>query len=489
MEQISHSFSSTQLNKAFQIITQTFMKKSLSLSFLLLVVLLSNCRKIEVDGDNQVITNPTPDNLIISGEVNTDRTLKAGNTYLIKGIVYVTNGAKLTIEAGARILGEKSSRGTLVVTRGCQILANGKADNPIVFSSDATTPARGDWGGIVLLGRATTNANFNGVAGLGEAEGGINNGNGYGLYGGTDDNDNSGVLKYVRIEYAGYAFLPDKELNGLSFYAVGRGTTIDYVQVSFANDDSFEWFGGAVNCKHIIAYKGLDDDFDTDNGFKGTVQFAIGFRDSAVADISGSNGFESDNDAGGATLTPQTAPVFSNVTLVGPRANASSIGNTNFRRGIHIRRNSALSTFNSIVIGWPTGWLLDASTGRPTDLNIASGAMALAGTIFGGNSIQFTYAASASAPTGWKLDSVTAYINRDYGGNTVLAIISDVKLMNPFGYDQSVDFNPAAGSPALTGADFTNPKVNNLNFTVTTYRGAAAQNDNWWKSWTSFRLN
>lgn len=461
------------------------MKKSFLMLFTL-VAIFANCRKIEVDGSDGTANPPTPENTTLSGEINTDRTLKTGNTYTLKGIVYVTNGAKLTIEAGTKILGEKSSRGTLVVTRGCQIIANGTADKPIIFTSDAAAPARGDWGGLVLCGRATTNASFNGQAGLGEVEGGVNNGNGWGLYGGTDDNDNSGVLKYVRIEYAGYAFLPDKELNGLSFYAVGKGTTVDYVQVSFANDDSFEWFGGAVNCKHLIAYKGLDDDFDTDNGFKGSVQFAIGFRDSAVADISGSNGFESDNDAGGSTLTPQTGPVFSNVTLIGPRAALSNVGNSNYRRGLHIRRNSALSIFNSIVMGWPTGYLLDGSTGRPTDLNLVNNTSAVTGVIFGGNNSQFSYSASATSPTGWKSDSVTAYINRTNGANTVLANTADVKLTNPFAYDGGVDFNPASGSAALTGSSFTDPKVNNANFTPTTYRGAASAGDTWWKTWTRF---
>lgn len=462
------------------------MKKSLLVVLTIVAAVFTNCRKIEVDGSTSNGSAPTPENLVLSGEIGTDRTLKAGNTYVLKGIVYVTNGAKLTIEAGTKIVGEKSSRGTLVITRGCQILATGTAEKPIVFTSDATTPSRGDWGGIVLCGRATTNASFNGQAGLGEVEGGVNNGNGWGLYGGTDDNDNSGVLKYVRIEYAGYAFLPDKELNGLSFYAVGKGTTIDYVQVSFANDDSFEWFGGAVNCKHLIAYKGLDDDFDTDNGFKGNVQFAIGFRDSSIADISGSNGFESDNDAGGSALTPQTGATFSNVTLVGPRATLTNIGNSNYRRGLHIRRNSALSVFNAIVIGWPTGYLLDGSTGRPTDLNITSGTSFVTGTIFAGNNAQFSYAASATSPTGWKTDSVAAYVNRANGGNLVQANASDVKLGNPFGYDAGVDFNPAAASPALTGGDFTNPKVNNSFFTLTTYRGAAGAGDLWWKNWTRF---
>ncbi|MCX6297833.1 MAG: hypothetical protein NTY72_01900, partial [Bacteroidetes bacterium] len=129
-------------------------------------------------------------------------------------------------------------------------------DKPIVFTSEAATPQRGDWAGVVLLGQAPSNSSFNGVDGVGEIEGGVNNSDGLGLYGlGATSNltDNSGTLRYVRIEYAGYAFLPDKEINGLTFGGVGNQTTIDYVQVSYANDDSFEWFGGSVNCKHLIS--------------------------------------------------------------------------------------------------------------------------------------------------------------------------------------------------------------------------------------------
>ena len=224
--------------------------------------------------------------------------------------VYMTSGSTLTIEPGTKIVGEKNSRGALIITRGCKIIANGTVDKPIVFTSDQANPVRGDWAGIVLIGRAHEDASFNGTPGLGEAEGGIDDGDGDGLFGGTDDGDNSGSLKYVRIEYAGYAYLPDKELNGLSLYSVGRGTTISYVEVSYANDDSFENFGGTVNMDHIITYKGLDDELDTDNGYRGNVQFAICQRDSSVADVSGSNGWESDNDANGvAVITPsgQTA--------------------------------------------------------------------------------------------------------------------------------------------------------------------------------------
>jgi hypothetical protein len=451
-------------------------------------LVFTGCRKIEVDGDT-TITPPNPgENTVLSGKINTDRTLKAGNTYTLKGIVYMVDGVKLTIEPGVTVKGEKSSRGTLVITRGCQIIADGTADKPIVFTSDAAAPVRGDWGGLVICGRARTNNSFNGVPGVGEVEGGVNNAEGLGLYGGADDNDNSGILKYVRIEYAGYAYLPDKELNGLTLCSVGKGTTIDYVQVAFANDDSFEWFGGTVDCKHLIAYKGLDDDFDTDNGYNGRVQFAIGFRDSLVADISGSNGFESDNDAGGSALTPQTAPVFSNVTLVGPRASLTNIGNSNYRRGLHIRRNSALSVFNSVIVGWPTGWLCDASTGTPTDLNLAGASPKsfLSNTLLAGNNTQLSYTANAVTPTGWAVTDLTNYFNRVNGGNTLVTNAADAQLTAAFKYDNSVDFNPAAGSPALTGADFANAKVASW-FTPAAYRGACGAGDSWWKNWTVFK--
>jgi hypothetical protein len=466
--------------------------KRLSLFVLAATMLAVSCRKIEVDDNG---TNPGPgtgtgttENLIFSGRISSDRTLKAGNTYVLRGTVYVVDGAKLTIEPGVIIHGEKSSRGALVITKGTQILANGTVDKPIVFTSDAATPQRGDWGGIVILGRAKTNSSFNGVIGIGEIEGGVNNAEGLGTYGGADDNDNSGVLKYVRIEYAGYAFLPDKELNGLTMGGVGKGTVIDHVQVSYANDDSFEWFGGSVDCKYLIAYKGLDDDFDADNGSSGRVQFGIIFRDSTVADISGSNGFEVDNDAGGSSLLPQTSPTFSNITVIGPRATLTSLGNSNFRRGAHLRRNSSVSIFNSIIMGWPTGLNLDASTGTPTDLNYtaATPKAFISNTIFASNNTPFTYSASTSAPTGWSTTSLTAYINRIGGGNSVFTNTSEVGLTAAFKYDNSVDFTPTAGSPAATGGDFTNSKIAGGFFTPTSFIGAAGVGDTWWKVWTKY---
>ena len=232
-----------------------------------------SCRKIEVDGTTTVVnTGGTgTENVILEGRITENRTLKANYTYKLRGLVYVTNGAVLTIEPGTRIVGELNRNGGLIITRNAKISAEGTATNPIVFSSEASTPQRGDWAGIIILGNAPVNSSYNGVSGVGEIEGGVNNSDGLGLYGGTNPADNSGSLKYVRIEYAGYAFLPDKEINGLTMGGVGNQTIIDYVEVAFANDDSFEWFGGTVNCSHLISFRTLDDDFDTDNGDRKSV--------------------------------------------------------------------------------------------------------------------------------------------------------------------------------------------------------------------------
>ena len=465
--------------------------KKLFIAAAFLGLISTGCRKIEVDGTTIISGGGgTTENTILEGRIVENRTLKAQYTYKLRGLVYVTNGAVLTIEPGTKIVGETGKNGGLIICRSAKIIADGTVSKPIVFTSEAASPVPGDWAGLVLLGNAPTNASFNGQAGIGEIEGGINNSDGLGLYGlGASSNpaDNSGILRYVRIEYAGYAFLPDKEINGLTMGGVGNQTIIDYVQVYRANDDSFEWFGGTVNCKHLIAYKGLDDDWDVDNGFSGKIQFGISMRDSSVADISRSNGFEVDNDASGSTNTPQTSAVFSNMTVIGPRPTLTNIGNSNFGRGMHLRRNSSISIFNSIIMGWPVGLLVDAAAGRPTDLNLTSGTMVLANNILASNNTQFIYTTSASAPTGWTTTDLTNYFNLPANANSVLATNNDVALTAPFKYDNTVDYNPAAGSPALTGAAFTHPKLA-TGFTSVTHKGAAAAGDTWWKGWTKFGL-
>ena len=466
--------------------------KKLFLYVILGAATLVSCRKIEVDGTT-VVTPPTGtvENTILEGRITANRTLKADFVYKLRGLVYVTNGAILTIEPGTKIVGELGKQGGLVITRSSKIIADGTEAKPIIFTSEAPNPVRGDWSGLVLLGNAPTNSSFNGVQGVGEIEGGINNSDGLGLYGtpatqAQNPADNSGILRYVRIEYAGYAFLPDKEINGLTFGGVGNLTVVDNVQVSYANDDSFEWFGGTVNCTHLISFRTLDDDFDTDNGFSGKVQFGISLRDSAVADISKSEAFESDNDANGSSLLPQTAAVFSNMTVMGPKATLANTGNNLFVWGAQIRRNSSMSLFNSIIMAYPNGLYIDATKGVPTDNNIP-GSLFVQNTIIAGcpTPILYSLGTNTNMPlTANTTATITTWYNTPAYGNSILTNCSDVQLAAPFNYS-SPDFNPSAGSPAASGASFSHPKVS-IGFASVSYKGACAVGDTWWKTWTKF---
>jgi len=467
--------------------------KKLFLYGILVAATSLSCRKIEVDGGTTTTTTSTgtTENTILEGRITASRTLHAAYTYKLRGLVYVTNGAILTIEPGTKIVGENGKNGGLIITRSCQIIADGTAANPIVFTSEAATPQRGDWAGLILLGQAPTNASFNGVQGIGAVEGGVNNSDNLGLFGtpstqGQNPADNSGILRYVRIEYAGYAFLPDNEINGLTFGGVGNKTIIDNVQVSYANDDSFEWFGGTVNCTHLISFRTLDDDFDTDNGFSGRVQFGISLRDSAVADISKSEAFESDNDANGSALLPQTAAVFSNMTVMGPKATLANTGNSLFQWGAQIRRNSTISLFNSIIMGYPNGLYIDATKGVPTDNNIPS-SLFVQNTIIAGcpTPVLYSITGNTTVPlTANTTASITAWYNTPAYGNSILTNCSDAGLTAPFNYT-SPDFNPTSTSVAASGASFVNTKVA-TGFTNVTYKGACAVGDTWWKTWTKF---
>jgi len=295
----------------------------------------------------------------IQGAITTSRTLSKDKYYLIKGNVYVQAPAELTIEAGTIIYGDKVSKGALVINRGAKIHAVGTAAAPIIFTSSAPKTFRnyGDWGGVVILGKAVNNQSasqtIEGVSGTAGDDG---------KYGGTDDADNSGELQYVRIEFAGIALSTDNELNGLTMGSVGSATKIDHIQVSYSGDDSYEWFGGKVNAQYLIAYRGWDDDFDTDFGYTGNVQYAVSHRDPNIGDKSGSNGFESDNDGAGnkeSVKSPLTAPKFSNVSWFGPGVYArlatgalnKSNYNPTYQFGGHLRRNSAIQIYNSIIVG------------------------------------------------------------------------------------------------------------------------------------------
>ncbi|MBM3431454.1 MAG: hypothetical protein FJX92_00445 [Bacteroidetes bacterium] len=479
------------------------MKKSLFLLAALATLAWTGCRKIESDGEIQVVVvnggggggTAQGQTITLQGRISADTLLRKQNTYILKGLVYMVNNATMTIEPGTVIKGSYSGTdvAALIITRGAKIRAEGTATDPIVFTSASPNPQSGDWGGIVICGKAPVNTSFNGVANTFQVEGGVDNANGDGLAGGTDAADNSGSLKFVRIEYAGYAYQPDKEINSLTLAAVGSGTTIENIQVSYAKDDAYEWFGGTVNCKFLIAYKTLDDDFDTDNGYSGKVQFGLVIRDSLLADISRSQAFESDNNSSGTTATPKTSPIFSNITAIGPRATLNNIGNSLFRGGAHIRRNTAMSLFNSIILGWPIGIELDGTTGSSTALNVEDSSLRLRNITLAGNTINTRFAGTAGATITNDAAFATWFTNPFYG-NDLLLNVSDARLVQPYNY-AAPDPTPFAGSNGNirinTGGGFTDPKFNGDTFfdKTITFRGGIAPAGpltSWWKGWTKF---
>lgn len=421
-------------------------------------------------GMTQVMAQST---ITKSGYITSNETWTRNNIYRLSGFVYIDSLATVTIESGTLIYGEKSTKGTLIVTRGGKLVAQGTACQPIVFTSEQPvgTKAPGDWGGIIMLGRASINQ----PGGTAIIEGGVDDGEGNATYGGganPDDNDNSGTLQYVRIEYPGIAFQPNNEINGLTMGGVGRGTTIDHVQVSWSGDDSFEWFGGTVNCKYLIAYRGLDDDFDTDNGFSGKIQYAVALRDPNIADISGSNGFESDNDATGTTNLPQTKPIFSNISIFGPLVTTSTSINANFKRGAHIRRNSACSIYNSIISGYPDGVFVDATLSQDNWCN---------------GVLKFDY----NFVSGWTLNSVTPTSGGTGGCFTATGFLStsttytdntSLQITDPFNLS-APNFLPLGGSPVLSGGNFT--WNSDPFFDAVNYRGAFGSVD-WTKPWSNW---
>lgn len=403
----------------------------------------------------------------VTAAITKNTTWTSGNIYVIAGPIYVKTGATLTIQPGTVIKGKSTvSNSSLIIQRGAKIMAQGTAANPIVFTSDKTAGNRniGDWGGVILLGKARINpaggvTNIEGLAASLDNE-----------YGGTDDNDNSGVMTYCRIEFAGYIFAPDKEINGLTFGAVGRGTTINHIQVSYSNDDSYEWFGGTVNATHLVAYRGLDDDFDTDFGYSGTLQFCLGIRDKNISDQSAnstSEGFESDNEGTGtdSTITPKTKAVFSNFTVVGPyRGNATAgnetvaTGSFKFRRAMRIRRNSNLRVFNSVFTDFQNGIFIDGDlcVKNATRDAASSNALAVKSNVFASmkngatvenNARWGTTFLGVTAPT-----AATWFTNNN---NSYQASSNGLFVDNIASTNFDMDYRPASGSALESGADFT----------------------------------
>jgi PKD repeat protein len=421
--------------------------------------------------------------VIVTGEITTNTNWTNDNIYLLDGWVYVRAGATLTIEPGTVIKGDSDTKGSLIIERGAMIIADGTPEQPIVFTSQKPAGQRsyGDWGGLILCGRATVNTPENAGAGTAAGEAVIEGGVGS-IYGGgsnPNDDDNSGIVRYVRLEFGGIPFQPNSEINGLTCGGVGRGTIIDHVQVSYSGDDGFEWFGGTVNATNLISYNNWDDDFDTDFGFRGNVQFGLVVRDPNIADQSGSNGFESDNDGQGTGNTPITQPVFSNITVVGPLAFNSTI-NSNYKRALHLRRNTKTSVFNSVFAGYPTGLLIDGSS---THLNAQNNDLRFKNNVL--CQMNDTLATTSNADpnnVSGAFDISSWYSSMGYG-NASISNISELLFNNMS--NSNPDFTLMANSPLAVGASFTDSYLNNSFFTPTTYRGAFGT-ENWTSCWAEF---
>lgn len=440
-----------------------------------LVVFAASCKKDSgtpevVGGSKQTLT--LQNGAVISGVYkNTVLNLTEG-TYTLKGYVYFEDGSEINIAAGSTIKSDVSDKGALIIERGAKINAIGTASKPIVFTSGKAVGQRnpGDWGGIIILGKAKTNRSTEPTI-----EGGVGKN-----YGGTVDNDNSGTLKYVRIEFAGIAAQPNSEINGLTLGGVGSGTTIEYVQVVYGNDDAFEIFGGTVNAKYLVAYGTADDDFDFDFGYTGKIQFGVALRDPGFVDGGDAgNGIECDNDGTGTNATPTTRPVLSNFTFIGPNVDNTSSKNHNFAN--RFRRSSNFVLNNSVLIGWMKGGL-----SLESDATYSSLVGTTTTSEFKNNLLH------ANAAT-YKIGSVTVAGASDAivkskaeaGSTITLAAAADAKITDPFNLTNP-NLLPQAGSPALTGAAFAGD-ISNSFFTATTYRGAFGTT-NWMTGWTNFNF-
>lgn len=295
---------------------------------------------------------------IIAGNIDKDTKLLKRNTYQLVGVVYVTNNATLTIEPGTVIRGDDKTCGTLVITNGAKIMAEGLETDPIVFTSNKEIAERkpGDWGGLIILGKAPINT-LGGLHTLPfDLEPMLNH------YGGQDPEDNSGILKYVRVEYAGRKLSSLKELNGISLAGVGKKTVLSNIQVSYSNDDSFESYGGNLILNNLISYRTTDDDFDFTQGVQCTITNSIAIRHPFSSDVSGSRCFEVDSydKIGNTDMSKKLTKIdATNITLVNLEENNQGL----VRESVYVRENTYFNLSNSIISGFTPFVLLEGNIG------------------------------------------------------------------------------------------------------------------------------
>jgi hypothetical protein len=429
----------------------------------------------------------------LATDITSDLTLTADTRWVLSGFIKVASGATLTIEPGTTIVGDTAVLGSsLWILRGAQINAEGTADAPIVFTSMRPEGSRapGDWGGLLIIGNAEINRSAAETEGPGgEIE----------TYsGGTDNLDDSGTLRYVRIEFAGFDVSQGdgQELNSLSMYAVGSGTTLEFVQTLAGLDDGFEWFGGAVDGRHLVSYETNDDDFDWAEGYRGRNQFLIAFRSTRLDPAPGAGvqssdpqGFEADGcgaDTGcddGFASEPFSIPVFANFTLVGPGTGATPTESGDV--GMVLRRGTGGYLTNGIVARWQSQGL--SMRDDETNTLFTSDSLEVVNLLLAENATN--YDADDSGDFG-VLDAFTTSNHVEHAEDAATLFTS----LDP----AALDFTPPAGSAAESGggevaipSEFTADFFGEANMPNTTYFGAAdpAAAEGWWEGWTNHAID
>jgi len=407
---------------------------------------------------------------ILSGTIVDNMTLSADKAYLLRGGVFVgrkddpNKSTTLTIPAGTTIYGESTTDGMLVISRGGKIDAQGTASKPIVFTSDRKPGerARGDWGGVIINGWAPLNTGAEA-----EGEGGT------GPYGGTNAADNSGILKYVRVEFAGREISPDNELNGIAFQGVGSATVVDYIQVHMNKDDGVEFFGGTVNAKHVYISGVADDLFDWTDGWTGKGQFWVGHQFPDDCD----NGFEADNSAEDNEAHPRSKPTVYNITLVGAKdANGKSDDGMLLREGTAgVFKNVIITNFGETAVDIDhSATFNNAWNSTNSSLN---GNLVLDNAIIWQNTTEYN---SDADEAGFPFTTM-AFVQTLNANNRFV----DPGLVDPVN-TTSPNYLPTTGSAATSG--YASVPVDGW-FDTANYVGAFAPGQNWLAGWTTHARN
>lgn len=384
------------------------------------------CNNTDNKPDDTTLKGEIPTGTTLTGNITANATLTSGSSYKLSGGLHVKAGNTLTIEPGVTVVAvDDDAPDYILIEQGAKIDAQGTASNPIVMTSELKKS--GAWGGIHICGRAHTNAGEGVLSEIGNAP-----------YGGSDDSDNSGTLRYIRLEYTGFALDEEHEANGISFYGVGNGTTVEYVQAYKGSDDGFEFFGGSVNVKHMVVTDCTDDSFDWTEGWNGRGQFLVAYQSGEEeCDCL----MECDNNGNNFDATPVAHPILSNLTLVGD----NSANNT---RGIRLRAGTQAEIYSSIITGKAKCITLET---EQTEQALLSGTSKLQHIAMSSdlNSENGIYTAEMfAAATGNSTDYVNALAN-DYVGTLSGGVTPD----DPF-------------------------------FTRVDYKGAVSASDDWTSGWT-----